>query len=125
MVLLRTFRHPTRSWEIEFPRGFSDAGQSPEENARREATEELGAEITNLTRLGSIKCNTGLMASVVLVFEAKVTTSPEKLTPADKNEAIDHYLVLSRSEISALIRNGEITDGFTLGALALLDSNQP
>jgi ADP-ribose pyrophosphatase len=121
-VLLRTFRHPTRSWEIEFPRGFSDAGQSPEENARREAREELGHDIHDLKYLGSVKCNTGLLASTVLVYEGTLQVSFDDLCPDDKNEAIDHYIIKTRQELTAMIREGKISDGFTLSALSLSDS---
>jgi len=48
------FRHATRSWEIELPRGVVNPGEAVEAAARREAMEETGMIIDSLMQLGSI-----------------------------------------------------------------------
>src|SRR6185312_2069263 len=42
VLLLNHFRHATRRWHLEIPRGFGEPGLSGEENARRELEEEIG-----------------------------------------------------------------------------------
>ena len=51
IVLLRHFRHATRAWHLEILRGFGSPGSSPEEDARREIAEEIGASPGEMTAL--------------------------------------------------------------------------
>src|SRR5687768_4057369 len=41
ILLLKQFRHPTRKWHWEVPRGFGEPNISPEDNAKREIREEI------------------------------------------------------------------------------------
>ena len=45
IVLNCNFRHSTRSWEIELPRGLVNPGETAEDAAKREASEETGRSI--------------------------------------------------------------------------------
>lgn len=123
LVLVRTYRHPTRSWEIEFPRGFCDAGSTPEENARREGFEELGKELGRVELLGKVKTNSGLSSSEVLVYLAELDEAPEGVGQEAAKEAIERYVVVPRDELVAMVRKGEIEDAFTLAALALYSAS--
>jgi ADP-ribose pyrophosphatase len=55
VLLIRHFRHATRTWHIEIPRGFGEKDSSNEENAQRELHEEIGAKISHLVPLGRAK----------------------------------------------------------------------
>jgi ADP-ribose pyrophosphatase len=59
-LLLRQYRHPTRSWSYEFPRGFGEPGVPAEQQAKNEVNEETRGEIADLTDLGIYHSNTGL-----------------------------------------------------------------
>jgi 8-oxo-dGTP pyrophosphatase MutT (NUDIX family) len=42
IILVLNFRHPTRSWKLELPRGGMQSGETQEEAALRELKEETG-----------------------------------------------------------------------------------
>lgn len=114
VVLLRHFRHATRQWHIEIPRGFADPGESCEEAARRELEEELGSTDATWTALGQMHTNTGLTSEFAHLFLARVKAwKPERA----KDEASEG-LEMSLAEFRAKIASGEITDSFTIAAWA-------
>lgn len=115
IVLLRHFRHATRSWHLEIPRGFAEATESPEQTAARELTEEVGVPPTSLTRLGDIHPDTGLLNARVAIFAATV----ESLQVAGKGEGIDNVKIVSVKELEQMIIAGDVTDAFTLAAVSM------
>jgi ADP-ribose pyrophosphatase len=96
IVLNCNFRHATRSWEIELPRGMVDAGETAEEAARREAFEETGRMIENIRSLGAFAPDSGAFGVIVPVFVAHVTSvdAPNQ----EASEAIEDILELSIEE---------------------------
>jgi len=115
VLLIRHFRHATRIWHIEIPRGFGKKGLSSEENARRELREEIGATIARLVSLGRVYPDTGALSEYNDFFYAEVESYGE----IEADEAIVELLPTSLSEFERMIRENEMTDGFTLTAYAL------
>ena len=117
--LVKIFRHATRSWHLELPRGFADPGCTSEENARREIKEELGVSVIDLTKVGSVCPNSGMAVSKVDIILAELEEEPN-LEKADlETEAILSYQRFDAEELWTLIQSGGIDDGFTLSALML------
>lgn len=114
VVLLRHFRHATRAWHIEIPRGFGEPGFTAEANARRELSEEIDAAVASLTPLGMLNVDTGLINDPVALFIAELSSYGR---PAS-DEGIKDIFEVSRSEFETMIANGEIEDSFTLAAFA-------
>jgi len=112
ILMLRQFRHATRSWNLEAPRGFGTIGISSEENARKEIIEEIGGELLNLIDLGYYHANTGMESSKVRLYCGNLISIGEP----DRQEGIDRIMPISLSEIEDMIRDGQITDGFTIAA---------
>jgi ADP-ribose pyrophosphatase len=112
LLLMHQFRHATRSWHWEIPRGFGEAGVSAEDQARAEVKEEIGGEIAELTNLGLYFNNTGLEGNPIYLFLAKMTSISE---PKLKF-GVDKFIWVSVSELEDMIVDGEITDGFTIAA---------
>ncbi|MEO3783779.1 NUDIX hydrolase [Actinocorallia sp. B10E7] len=112
ILLIRHFRHSTRRWHLEIPRGSGMPGTSPEDNARRELLEEIGAEAAALTPLGVVHPDTGLTATAVHLFHAAV----DDYGPPEEHEGIDRIIPATPAEVADLIRTGELTDGFALAA---------
>lgn len=70
VVLNCNYRHATRSWELELPRGLRNANESIEEAALREVREETGMTIDKLFLLGKMLPDSGTMNSIVPLFMA-------------------------------------------------------
>ncbi|WP_069804344.1 NUDIX hydrolase [Thermogemmatispora onikobensis] len=114
VLLLRHFRHATRTWHLEIPRGFGWQGCTREESAYRELEEELGARPLRLVPLGQIHPNTGMTAECDELFYAEVAAYGE----TDRREAIQEILPTPLPLFERLLRENEITDSFTLAAYA-------
>jgi ADP-ribose pyrophosphatase len=124
VLLVSVFRHATRSWSIEFPRGFSEAGESGVDTATREALEETGVVIEEATRLGSIHPNAALLASRVEVFSARVRPEESSAIQGGERrlvtrEAIGVVVPHSPDEVDELIATGAITDAISISAWGL------
>lgn len=119
--LVRHYRHATREWELELPRGFCEPSLSPEENARRETKEELGVEPALVSLLGQIAANTGLLASFVSTWRAELPSAPVS-TEQNRKGGIAAHVPMTSSDLKQAIRSGEIHDGFTLSTIALADA---
>lgn len=113
--LLRIFRHAPRKEFLEFPRGFAEKDLTPEENIKKELSEELGAQVADVRFLGNVRADTGLSAGQAQVFLAELTN----VSAPSVEEGIRGYVWLSEKEMEEKIAAGEIEDGFTLSAWAL------
>ncbi|MFC4150468.1 NUDIX hydrolase [Micromonospora mangrovi] len=113
VVLLRHFRHSTRSWHLEVPRGFGTPGGNAADDARRELLEEIGVPAARIEPLGLMFPDTGQSATEVHLFHAEIDDEPRIGDPA---EGIDEVRLVTAAELAALIRDGAITDGFTMAA---------
>jgi len=113
IVLLHRFRHGTRRWHLEAPRGsFSGVGTRRDE-AERELFEEIGARPIELIDLGELHSTTGCLDEEHQLYLARI----EALGAADRHEAIESIKVLSIPTVERMIADGEITDGPTLALL--------
>ncbi|MGP3983471.1 NUDIX hydrolase [Streptomyces sp. KR80] len=114
VVLIEHFRHATRSWHLEAPRGFGSPGLSPEENARRELREELGASAEELVPLGRLHPDTGLLAGHVMLYAARIAD----VGPLDRHEGIRAAPTIPFAEAEDLVRSERITCAFTIAVLS-------
>lgn len=111
VLLIRLFRHATRSWSIEVPRGFAERGETPEQTARREASEETGLRVLTLDELGIVHPNSGVLSESVALFRAELSD--------DVVGTPEHQLVeCSVHEFEAMLRDGRINDAFTYSVFA-------
>jgi ADP-ribose pyrophosphatase len=105
--LNRTFRHATRSWEYELPRGLIHPNEAVEDAARREVKEETGMLVDQLHFLGQMTPDSGITCTVVPVYFAKVVRR-ESATPED-SEAIASIDSFSIAELKQGFINGYLT----------------
>jgi ADP-ribose pyrophosphatase len=110
IALLHRFRHGTRRWHLEAPRGaFSGTGTIAEE-AGRELQEEIDCGPSELIALGELHSTSGCVDEVLHLFIARI----DAVGAPDKHEAIEGIRVLPIQTVERLIADGEITDGPTL-----------
>lgn len=117
IILLRVFRHATRNWELEIPRGFGEKGISPEDNARKELLEETGFNADKMILLGTLQSDTALISTPVFLFYAKIKEINESMLGND--EVISGKIYLNLIEFEAMIKNGSIADAFTISAYTM------
>lgn len=110
ILILRIFRHSTRKWHWEFPRGFGEPNTSPEDNARKELREEISAEIDRIENLGIYHSNLGLLGASVQLFFARL----KSIGKVNKSEGIDSYNLVDLKTIEEMILKSDITDGYTI-----------
>jgi ADP-ribose pyrophosphatase len=118
IYLNKIFRHTTRQWEIELPRGYREENNSLEEAVEIELLQEVGLKIESICNLGEIQSNTGLLVGSVQAYLVNLLPGKAQSDPED-GESISGTLALTLNEVNQKIINGEIRDGFTLSALYL------
>ncbi|MFH9617183.1 NUDIX hydrolase [Streptomyces pratensis] len=113
VVLIEHFRHATRSWHWEVPRGFGTPGMSAVENAAKELEEEIGAQALEIVPLGELHPDSGTTADRVSLFAARIAGTG----PLEAREAIRTCVTVPFEEAEAMVGDGRITDGFTIAVL--------
>jgi ADP-ribose pyrophosphatase len=112
IVLLDRFRHGTRAWHLEIPRGSFSGEGTHEDEARRELQEEIGAGVVEMIDLGLLHSTTGCLDEMHHLYMARV----DAIGVPDKHEAIVALRPFTVDETAARIADGTITDGPTLAA---------
>lgn len=110
LILLRHFRHATRTIHLEVPRGFGESGLSSAETARKELGEEIAGTCDHLTGLGSLLWNSGLSGGVTDLFFAELQAYDD----GARSEGIVGIVALTVPEVEAMIASDHINDSFTL-----------
>jgi len=110
VLLVRRFRHATRTWHLEIPIGLGVKGLSGEENARRELAKEIGATISHLILIGKLEEGPGSTANPAELFFVNV----EAYGDINKHEGITGIIQVAVPEFERMIRESEITDSFAI-----------
>lgn len=114
-ALVQAYRYPISSWEWGIPRGFAH-GDDPLQSALNELREELGGPPAEITFLGSVTPNSGLLADRVHIFFARYDTQIAE--PLDVEEIMKIRWVDLKT-LLADISAGKIVDAFTMAAITL------
>ena len=104
IALVLTFRHATRSWQLEIPRGNNSTDEAIVETAIRELKEETGLTAGQVHFLGEVPPASGCLNTLVTVYlgraEKKGISSP------DFSEAILRTETYTLKEIKAALSAG-------------------
>jgi 8-oxo-dGDP phosphatase len=117
VLLLWRHRFVADRWGWELPGGLIDAGEDPEETAKRELAEETGYRAGRVERLVTFQPMVGTIDSEHVVF---VGRDPEKIAePVELSES-DRIEWVARASVPGLIAAGQIWNAGTLiGLLGL------
>ena len=112
-VLIRHFRHPTRAWHLEIPRGAVGTDDDPAQMAHVEISEEIGGTISALQRLGLLHGASALMRHSVVLMYAEL----EALGTPAIGEGVAEIVPVAPRELERMIGDGAVTDAFTVAAV--------
>lgn len=107
LVLIRQFRHGTRSVTLEIPGGMVDPGETPMESARRELLEETGYSSKKWRQIGAVHPNPAIqsnMCHTFLALDAVKMQDPE----LEGTEDIEVSLC-GEDEMDKLVSEAQIT----------------
>jgi ADP-ribose pyrophosphatase len=119
VIFIRIFRHATRDWEWELPRGFHEAGLSEVENATKEIKEELGVDAVAARKIGSFNANTGMLTGLIGVYAVDLAANPLDSGTPQAAEGIGQFKSVAKSELPAFIAKVGLRCGISLAALML------
>jgi 8-oxo-dGTP pyrophosphatase MutT (NUDIX family) len=115
LVMVRQFRHGSRSVTLEIPGGLVDPGETPMEAGGRELQEESGYRAGRIESLGSINPNPALFANRVHMLAAVDC----ELVGEIQNTSTEHTSVelLPLAELPDVLRSGGIDHALVMAAL--------
>jgi 8-oxo-dGTP pyrophosphatase MutT (NUDIX family) len=117
VVLVRQYRPPLQMMELAPPAGLVEAGERPEEAARRELTEETGYAGGKWELLGSLASSPSLKDNWAHLFLAR---DVEETTPPDPDE---HELIevtkVPVEDLRDLVHSGRIVSSSGVAAIML------
>jgi len=116
LLLIRQYRYAAGGHIWEVPAGRLENGEQPEACARRELLEETGTTARRWSRLTTIFTTPGFTDERIHFFVARDLTVNEDATRREADEFME-VKALPMSEVLAMIRRGEITDGKTIVAV--------
>lgn len=112
LLILRHFRHSTRNWHWEIPRGFGEPGATAADQAKTEIREEIAGEISELIDLGIFHNNTGIEGHPINLFFAHLLSAGT----SSEEARIKMLRWITIKEYERMIVSAEITDSFTIAA---------
>jgi len=122
VVLVKQFRHGTRSFSLEIPGGLVE-GDDPSAAARRELLEETGYEAGELELLGVLRPQPAIFNNRYFLFlaqDVKRVSSPS----LDEGEDIE-VVEVPLEEVYRRMAEGEIDHALVLASFQLLSFRHP
>lgn len=115
--MVKQYRYPIASFSLEFPQGFCEDGETPQESAQRELEEETGLKSNNLIYLDTLNISSGFLRQKFSIFLAQDFISGKQTL--DETEIGLSLKKVTLDEISKRITAKEISNAPTVAALGL------
>ncbi len=116
LLLIRTFRHETRSWQWQIPKGFGERSLTPEQCAHKELFEETGQRVTEMTLLHTLNENGNATYVYRALIEPRKAASSEE---HEASEAIAETALFTPEQCRELLSDDRLDDPITLYAALL------
>jgi ADP-ribose pyrophosphatase len=118
VCLVKNYRYTVGRTLWEVPAGTIDAGESPDNTAPRELTEETGYVAGRITRLAEWLVSPGVMTERMYLYLCEdLTPGPTSHQPDERLEPV----VVPWSEAVAMVDDGRIEDAKSMLAVLLWD----
>ena len=117
IILIREYCGGVQRYELAFPKGQVEAGESINASANREIMEEIGFGANNLEFMKSVTVSPGYMSHHTHIVLA--SDLYQKKLPGDEPESIE-TLYWSMDKLDDLLNNDEFTEARSIAALYLL-----
>lgn len=114
VILVRQYRYAVDEALWELPAGRLDAGETPEQGARRELLEEVGLEAETVEPLTVFYTTPGFCDEAMHVFRA---AGLRQVPPRPEGDERIEPRWFALDEALAMVERGEIKEGKTLVAL--------
>lgn len=121
-MLTRQFRLPSflngnhTGYLTEACAGLIDEGETPEETAQREVSEELGYKIDNLTKIGAVYTSAGGITEYVHLYTAAYNANEQRNGGGglpEEGEVIE-AIELNFNDAREMLKQGKINDAKTV-----------
>lgn len=117
VLLVREYCAGTHSYELGFPKGLIDPGESPEIAANRELKEEIGFGSNQLNEIQKVAMAPGFFAASMNIFIA--THLYEEQLEGDEPEELD-VVPWKLSEYKSLLAQPDFNEARSIAALMLV-----
>jgi ADP-ribose diphosphatase len=117
MLLVREYCAGTHSYELGFPKGLIDEGESPEYAANRELKEEVGYGAGTLTHVHRVATAPAFFAASMEIFLAQ--NLYEERLPGDEPEELD-VVPWKIADYQGLLAQPDFNEARSIAALMLV-----
>lgn len=111
--LVRIYRPAIRDFSWEIPHGFLDKGENDHTSANRELLEETGLVVKEISSLGFLTPDAGILAARVHLYQAECYPGSVQ---RQKELGLRDFRYFTFEEIDGKIKQSIIQDSFTIVA---------
>lgn len=117
VILLRAYKHGTRTVSLAVPAGYVESGEEPLAAAKRELREETGHASEDWTSLGSYVVDGNYGVATEHIFLARGARKVSEPASGDLEEM--ETVIVPLAEVRGYLRRGEVVQLSSAAALAL------
>jgi ADP-ribose pyrophosphatase len=124
-IMVRQYRYPVGTYDLEFPAGRREPGESMLDAARRELKQETGYLASELKLIYNMCSNSGGSNGITAIYLAIIDDTSDPIQELDPEEELCGLKVeeITAKNLHKKILSMDITDSHTLAAIAAFVMN--